>query len=65
MPKFNTACACRCPLPAGCGKKAGSRSYTVHNPEKADLNPRELEKYSSHFVQWVDVCKAWQTGEQG
>lgn len=47
MPKFNTACACRCPLPAGCGKKAGSRSYTVHNPEKADLNPRELEKYSS------------------
>ena len=30
-----------------------------------ELTCDELEKYSSHFVQWVDVCKAWQTGEQG
>ena len=26
-----------------------------------ELTCEELEKYSSNFVQWVDVCKAWQT----
>lgn len=25
-----------------------------------ELTCGELEKYSSHFVEWVDVCKAWQ-----
>lgn len=25
-----------------------------------ELTCEELEKYSSHFVEWVDVCKAWQ-----
>ena len=24
----------------------------------------ELEKYSSNFVEWVDVCKAWRSEEQ-
>lgn len=26
-----------------------------------ELTCEELEKYSSNFQQWVDVCKAWQT----
>lgn len=26
-----------------------------------ELTCGELEKYSSNFQQWVDVCKAWQT----
>ena len=25
-----------------------------------ELTCEELEAYSSHFVEWVDVCKAWQ-----
>ncbi len=25
-----------------------------------ELTCEELEKYSSNFVEWVDVCKAWQ-----
>lgn len=29
-----------------------------------ELTCEELEKYSSHFVQWVDVCKAWRSEEQ-
>jgi hypothetical protein len=24
----------------------------------------ELEKYSSNFVEWVDVCKCWRPEEQ-
>ena len=27
-----------------------------------ELTCEELEQYSSNFVAWVDVCKAWQTG---
>lgn len=26
-----------------------------------ELTCEELEKFSSNFVEWVDVCKAWQT----
>ena len=26
-----------------------------------ELTCDELERYSSNFVEWVDVCKAWQT----
>ncbi|MBP9988980.1 MAG: YbaK/EbsC family protein [Ruminococcus sp.] len=25
-----------------------------------ELTPDELEKYAQNFVEWVDVCKAWQ-----
>ena len=28
-----------------------------------DLTCDELEKYSSNFVEWVDVCKAWRPEE--
>ena len=28
-----------------------------------ELTCEELEKYSSNFQQWVDVCKAWKTEE--
>lgn len=27
-----------------------------------ELTCEELEKYSSNFVAWVDVCKGWQAG---
>jgi len=27
-----------------------------------ELTCAELERYSSNFVEWVDVCKAWQAG---
>lgn len=33
---------------------AGSSSSAI------ELTCRELEDYSSNFVEWVDVCKAWQ-----
>ena len=33
---------------------AGSSSSAV------ELTCDELERYSSNFVEWVDVCKAWQ-----
>lgn len=33
---------------------AGSSSSAI------ELTCEELEKYSSNFVEWVDVCKAWQ-----
>lgn len=33
---------------------AGSSSSAI------ELTCGELEKYSSNFVEWVDVCKAWQ-----
>ncbi len=33
---------------------AGSASSAI------ELTCGELEKYSSNFTQWVDVCKAWQ-----
>ena len=33
---------------------AGSSSSAI------ELTCEELEAYSSHFVEWVDVCKAWQ-----
>ena len=29
-----------------------------------ELTCEELEKYSSNFVEWVDVCKAWRPEEQ-
>lgn len=29
-----------------------------------ELSCEELEKYSSNFVEWVDVCKAWRPEEQ-
>lgn len=29
-----------------------------------EMTCEELEKYSSNFVQWVDVCKAWRPEEQ-
>ena len=35
---------------------AGSDNSTI------ELTCEELEQYSSNFVAWVDVCKAWQTG---
>ena len=28
-----------------------------------ELTCDELEKYSSNFVEWVDVCKAWRPEE--
>ena len=33
---------------------AGSSSSAI------ELTCEELERYSSNFVEWVDVCKAWQ-----
>ena len=27
-----------------------------------ELTCGELERYSSNFAAWVDVCKAWQAG---
>ena len=36
---------------------AGSSNSAV------ELTCEELEKASSNFVEWVDVCKAWQTEE--
>ena len=29
-----------------------------------ELTCEELEKYSSNFVEWVDVCKGWRAEEQ-
>ena len=29
-----------------------------------ELTCEELERYSSYFVEWVDVCKAWRPEEQ-
>ena len=29
-----------------------------------EMTCAELEKYSSNFVEWVDVCKAWREEEQ-
>ena len=30
-----------------------------------ELTCEELEKYSSNFAEWVDVCKGWRPEEQG
>jgi prolyl-tRNA editing enzyme YbaK/EbsC (Cys-tRNA(Pro) deacylase) len=29
-----------------------------------EMTCADMEKYSSNFVEWVDVCKAWRPEEQ-